>query len=80
MLGANARCRQHRLDQVPGIVGQQITANADPQPLQRSARDTARVMMVGAIVDQERLERLEEQAGAKADAGRAFALLARNAA
>ena len=61
-------------------MGQQITANADPQPLQRSAGDTARVMVVGAIVDQERLERLEEQAGAKADAGRAFALLARNAA
>ncbi len=70
----------HAVAEQVGLVGQQIAAHPGPQQFERTARNAAGMIVVGAIVDHERLERLEEQAGGMADPRAAIALVAHDAA
>jgi hypothetical protein len=70
----------HIVGQLSGIDRQQIAADPGPQGLQRLARDSTRMIVVGARINQKRFERLEEQPRAMADARRALALLAHDGA
>ena len=51
----------HLLRIVPRLLDHQGAADPGPQRFQRPARDTAAMLVVGCIVNQERLDRLEEQ-------------------
>ena len=66
-LGAVGVAGHERVLDVRGIglrlFGHQSVADPKPQRLERGARDPAAMLVIGNIVDQERLERLKEQAG-----------------
>ena len=65
MLGLVGVARHQRLLDLLGIglrlFGHQRIADPKPQRLERRARDPAAMLVIGTIVDQERLDRLEEQ-------------------
>ncbi len=80
MLGLVGVAGHERLLDLLGIglrvFGHQRIADPKPQRLERRARDPAAMLVIGAIVDQERLDRLEEQPRRIAEArglGLAFA-------
>jgi hypothetical protein len=64
----------------PGFVGQQVALDPGPYLLERAEGDAARMFMIGDVVDDAGLERLQEQPRGAADAWGTFALLAHHMA
>jgi hypothetical protein len=50
-----------------GLGGHQIATHPVPDRLERHARDASEALVIGAIVNEERLDRCEEQPGGIAD-------------